>query len=82
MIAVNDISTNPTQVGNPLLGQIRDFIDSDEPTPLDPLGIVARAIRGRLFEIAAAAFAIAVLLALLTWLAIDPRYQSTLRRLY
>jgi uncharacterized protein involved in exopolysaccharide biosynthesis/Mrp family chromosome partitioning ATPase len=77
MIAVNDTSTNPTQVGNPLLGQIRDFIDSDEPTPIDPVGIVARAIRGRLFEIAAAALAIAMLLALLTGLAIDPRYQST-----
>lgn len=77
MIAVTNNSTAPKQVGNPLLGQIRDFIDSDEPTPLDPLGIVVRALRGRLFEIGLAALAIAVLLALLAWLAIDPRYQST-----
>ena len=35
-------------VGNPMLSQIRDFIDADaEPEALDPIGIVRRAFRGK-----------------------------------
>jgi uncharacterized protein involved in exopolysaccharide biosynthesis len=66
-----------THVANPILGQIRDFIDADEPTPIDPLGIIARTIRGRFISIGLVTTIVAVLLALLAWLAISPSYQST-----
>jgi uncharacterized protein involved in exopolysaccharide biosynthesis/Mrp family chromosome partitioning ATPase len=66
-----------TQVVNPLLGQIHDFIQTDEPAPMDPLGMVTRAMRGRVRHIAIMAFAIAALFGFLAWLAIDPIYQST-----
>ena len=45
-----------TQVGNPLLGQIHEFIQGNEPTPLDPLGMVTRAMRGRVRRIAILVF--------------------------
>ena len=77
MVPANNESAIPAQVGNPLLGQIRDFIDSDEPAPIDPVGMLARAIRGRALEIGLVAIAVAVLFALLAWLAISPGYQST-----
>jgi Mrp family chromosome partitioning ATPase/uncharacterized protein involved in exopolysaccharide biosynthesis len=76
-VSANSEAAVAAQVGNPLLGQIRDFIDSDEPTPIDPLGIITRAVRGRALEIGLVAIAIAVLFALLAWLAISPGYQST-----
>ena len=66
-----------THVANPILGQIRDFIDADEPTPIDPLGIIARTIRGRIVNIGLVTAVVAVVLALLAWLAISPGYQST-----
>ena len=65
------------QVGNPLLGQIHDFIQSDEPAPMDPLGLVTRAVRGRVRHIGILAMATAALFALLAWVVIDPLYQST-----
>ena len=77
MVSVNNEAAASAQVGNPLLGQIRDFIDSDEPAPIDPVGMLARAIRGRALEIGLVAIAVAVLFALLAWLAISPGYQST-----
>jgi uncharacterized protein involved in exopolysaccharide biosynthesis len=77
MVSVNNEAAASAQVGNPLLGQIRDFIDSDEPAPIDPVGMLARAIRGRALEIGLVAIAVAVLFALLAWLAIAPGYQST-----
>ena len=67
----------PAQVGNPLLGQIRDFIDADEPAPIDPLGIIVRTIRGRITDISLVTAIVATLLAVLAWLAISPAYQST-----
>jgi len=69
--------SSAAQVGNPLLGQIRNFIEDDEPAPLDPLGLVKRAIRGRTLFIALLAFAVALLLATITWVAVAPAYQST-----
>jgi uncharacterized protein involved in exopolysaccharide biosynthesis/Mrp family chromosome partitioning ATPase len=77
---VTDTLRHPTsaaQVGSPLLGQIRNFIEDDEPEPLDPLGLVKRAIRGRTLVIALLAFAVAFILASITWLAVAPAYQST-----
>ena len=65
------------QVGNPLLGQIRDFIQDDEPAPLDPLNMVARGLRGRVWQIGVAVLVSAVMLAMLAWFAIAPVFQST-----
>jgi uncharacterized protein involved in exopolysaccharide biosynthesis/Mrp family chromosome partitioning ATPase len=76
MVSVNNESNVATQVGNPLLGQIRDFIESDEPSPVDPLGIIVRTIRGRIGRIGWVAVTAALLLAILAWLAISPIYQS------
>jgi uncharacterized protein involved in exopolysaccharide biosynthesis len=75
--SVHNEANVATHVANPILGQIRDFIDADEPTPIDPLGIVARTIRGRIINIGLVTGVVAVLLALLAWLAISPSYQST-----
>jgi uncharacterized protein involved in exopolysaccharide biosynthesis/Mrp family chromosome partitioning ATPase len=77
---VEEIQAQPrtaTQVGNPLLGQIHEFIQGNEPAPMDPFGMVMRAMRGRIGRIAVLAFATAVLCALLAWVAIAPLYQST-----
>jgi uncharacterized protein involved in exopolysaccharide biosynthesis/Mrp family chromosome partitioning ATPase len=76
MVSVNNESNVAAQVGNPLLGQIRDFIESDEPSPVDPLGIIVRTIRGRIGRIGWVAATAALLLAILAWLAISPIYQS------
>ena len=65
------------QAGNPLLGQIHEFIQTDQPAPLDPLGLAARALRGRVVQIAVTALAAAVLFAVLAWFAIVPLFQST-----
>jgi uncharacterized protein involved in exopolysaccharide biosynthesis len=77
MVSVKNDANVATQVGNPLLGEIRDFIETDTPSPVDPLGIIARTIRGRVFSIGWITALIAMLLAILAWLAISPGYQST-----
>ena len=77
MEAIQTQSRTSTQVGNPLLGQIHDFIQTDEPAPMDPLGMVTRAIRGRVKHIAILAFAVAAIFGFLAWAFIDPLYQST-----
>ena len=66
------------QVGNPLLGQIHEFIEADqaEQPSLDPVGIVIRAVRGRLIRSAALAFVVALLLGLVAWAVVPPVYQS------
>jgi uncharacterized protein involved in exopolysaccharide biosynthesis/MinD-like ATPase involved in chromosome partitioning or flagellar assembly len=67
----------PAMVGNPLLTQIRDFIDTDEAVPaLDPVGIVLRALRGRERNVAALVLVVAMLAGLCGWLIISPAYQS------
>jgi len=70
-------STTSPQVGNPLLGQIHDFIQTDEPAPMDPLGMVTRAMRGRVKYIGILAIVIAVISGFLAWMVINPVYQST-----
>ena len=70
-------SRTSTQVGNPLLGQIHDFIQTDEPAPMDPLGMVTRAMRGRVKHIGIMAFAVAAISGFLAWTIIVPVYQST-----
>ena len=77
MTAIQQQSGVTAQIGNPLLGQIRDFIDTDEPTPVDPLGIALRAVRGRAIPIAVIALVLAFLFATTTWFFITPTYQST-----
>jgi uncharacterized protein involved in exopolysaccharide biosynthesis len=69
--------SSPAQVGNPLLGQIHDFIQTDEPAPLDPVGIVVRATRGRVKKISVMVFATAALFALMAWITNVPIFQST-----
>ena len=44
MPAMTAESRLSVQAGNPLLGQIREFIQTEEPPPLDPLGLAARAV--------------------------------------
>jgi uncharacterized protein involved in exopolysaccharide biosynthesis/MinD-like ATPase involved in chromosome partitioning or flagellar assembly len=67
----------PPLVGNPVLAQVRDFIDSDEaPAPLDPLGIARRALRGRERQVAMLVVAVALFAAVCAYLAIKPAYQS------
>jgi uncharacterized protein involved in exopolysaccharide biosynthesis/Mrp family chromosome partitioning ATPase len=77
VVSVKNDSSVATQVGSPLLGQIRDFIEADGPPPVDPLGIVARTVRGRVVQIGIVTAVVATMLALLAWLTISPRYQST-----
>lgn len=76
-VAANKDPGVVSQVGNPLLGQIRDFIESDEPAPIDPLGIVTRAIRGRIRSIGLVCVAVALLFSVTAWVAVSPEYQST-----
>jgi len=68
----------PTQVVNPLLAQVRDFITNEEtPPPLDPLGIIQRALRGRELRILLLIGLTAFIAAAGAWLAIEPAYQSS-----
>jgi uncharacterized protein involved in exopolysaccharide biosynthesis len=75
--AVSAESRLPTQVGNPLLGQIREFIQESEPAPLNPLNLIARGLRGRIGQIGIAIPVAAVMFAVLAWFAITPLFQST-----
>jgi uncharacterized protein involved in exopolysaccharide biosynthesis len=75
--ATNAESRLSTQVGNPMLGHIRDFIQTDEPAPVDPLGLVGRALRGRVKKISITLLATAAVFAVLAWSAIVPVFQST-----
>ena len=77
MVSVNNDASAAPQVGNPLLGEIRDFIETDAPSPVDPLGIIVRTVRGRVFSIGWITAVAGLLLAILAWLAISPGYQST-----
>jgi uncharacterized protein involved in exopolysaccharide biosynthesis/Mrp family chromosome partitioning ATPase len=67
----------PGMVGNPMLAQVRDFIDSDEaPAALDPLGIARRALRGREQRVALLVALVALFAAVCAFLSISPVYQS------
>jgi len=68
----------PGMVGNPVLAQVRDFIDSDDvPAALDPIGIARRALRGREHRVALMVALAVVFSALCVYLAISPTYQSS-----
>jgi Mrp family chromosome partitioning ATPase/uncharacterized protein involved in exopolysaccharide biosynthesis len=65
-------------VGNPMLAQVRDFIDADDSPPaLDPVGLVLRALRGRERQVAVMTLLVAVMAAMGAYLAIKPVYQSS-----
>jgi len=67
-----------SMVGNPLLSQVRDFIDSDvAPEAADPVGIVRRALRGKELQVIASAMLVAMVTAILTYLVVNPIYQSS-----
>ena len=67
----------PGVVGNPILAQVRDFIDNDEaPAALDPLGIARRALRGREQRVALLVVLVALFAAVCVYLAVGPVYQS------
>ncbi|MEP4147483.1 MAG: hypothetical protein ABJL54_09700 [Halioglobus sp.] len=71
-------TSQPTIVGNPMLAQIRDFIDADaEPEALDPLGIARRAFRGKEAQVACTALIVAIICAILGYLALSPGYLSS-----
>jgi len=73
-----DDELQPGMVGNPMLAQIRDFIDSDDAQPaLDPLGMVRRALRGRERRVAVVTLLVALLAAIAAYLVIKPAYQSS-----
>ncbi len=76
-VTANNDSSVIAQLGSPLLGQIRDFIESDETAPIDPLGIVTRAMRGQSKIIGVVCVVVALLLSMAAWVAISPEYQST-----
>ncbi|MEP6389969.1 MAG: hypothetical protein ABJ056_08585 [Halioglobus sp.] len=68
----------PAMVGNPMLAQIRDFIDADaEPEALDPVGITRRALRGKEAQVACAALIVAIICAIVGYLALSPGYLSS-----
>jgi uncharacterized protein involved in exopolysaccharide biosynthesis/MinD-like ATPase involved in chromosome partitioning or flagellar assembly len=68
----------PGMIGNPVLAQVRDFIDSDEaPAALDPIGIARRALRGRELRVAFLVALVALLGALCAYLVVNPVYQSS-----
>ena len=52
-----------TTVGNPMLSQIREFIDAgnEPPAKLDPLGILRRSLRGRESRVVLATLLVALL---------------------
>jgi uncharacterized protein involved in exopolysaccharide biosynthesis len=75
--AISIESKLPTQAGNPLLGQIREFIQESEPEPLNPLSLIARGLRGRTGQIGIAILVAAAMFAVLAWFAITPLFQST-----
>jgi uncharacterized protein involved in exopolysaccharide biosynthesis len=72
-------SEQPAMVGNPMLSQIREFIEAgnEAPASLDPLGILRRALRGREQRVALAMLLVSFLGAVGAYLAISPAYQSS-----
>ena len=65
-------------VGNPMLAEVRNFIDADDTPPvLDPVGLVLRALRGRERRVAVMTLMLALLAAFGAYLAIKPIYQSS-----
>ena len=71
-------SQQPGMLGNPVLAQVRDFIDSDEaPAALDPIGIARRALRGRELSVALLVALVALLGAVCAYLVVSPVYQSS-----
>ena len=69
----------PPVVGNPMLSQIREFIDAgnEPPAKLDPLGILLRSVRGRESRVVLAMLLVALLGALGAYAVISPAYQSS-----
>ena len=69
----------PTTVGNPMLSQIREFIDAgnEPPAKLDPLGILRRTLRGRESRIFLITLLVTLLGAAAAYLGISPAYQSS-----
>ena len=69
----------PAMIGNPMLSQIREFIEAgnEPPASLDPLGILRRALRGREGRVALAMLLVALLGAVGAYFAINPAYQSS-----
>ena len=65
-------------VGNPLLAQIHDFIETDsDEVSIDPIGLVRRAVRGRLKQILSVTVLVAVLVSILGYLMVKPAYLSS-----
>jgi len=69
----------PAMVGNPMLSQIREFIDAgnEPPAKIDPLGILRRTLRGRESQVVLVALLVALLGALGAYVSISPAYQSS-----
>jgi uncharacterized protein involved in exopolysaccharide biosynthesis/cellulose biosynthesis protein BcsQ len=70
----------PPFVGDPVLAQIRDFIDGEpeqRPPTLDPIGLVRRTIRGREWRIFALSLLVSIIAATSAYLLIKPIYQSS-----
>jgi uncharacterized protein involved in exopolysaccharide biosynthesis/Mrp family chromosome partitioning ATPase len=69
----------PAMVGNPMLSQIREFIDSgnEPPAKLDPLGILRRTLRGRESQVVLITLLVALLGAIGAYFGISPAYQSS-----
>ena len=73
------IAQDPRQVmvGNPLISQVRDFIDEDGEAPaVDPIGMVLRAVRGKEKRIGLVALSAALLAAVAVFSLVSPVYQS------
>ena len=74
----NSSDLQPAMVGNPMLAQVRDFIDADDTAPaLDPVGLTKRALRGQERRVAIITMLVAVVAAMIAYLAIKPIYQSS-----
>ncbi|NQX88387.1 MAG: hypothetical protein HRT77_06960 [Halioglobus sp.] len=76
--STSDESTVSSMVGNPLLAQIHDFIETDsDEVSIDPIGLVRRAVRGRLKQILSVTVLVAVLVSILGYLMVKPAYLSS-----
>lgn len=80
-IQVNQVNDEqqPAMVGNPMLSQIREFIDSgnEPPAKLDPLGILRRTLRGRESQVVLTTLLVTLLGAIGAYFGISPAYQSS-----
>lgn len=65
-------------VGNPLISQVRDFIDDEDEAPaVDPVGMVLRAVRGKELRIGLTALGAALVAAVVVFALVSPVYQSS-----